>query len=144
MVRGQTGNKTTHRLLNRLWTLAYSGSNAVSAAYRLRAFPHPMEHGVTLITSRTTPRSAVWLYYKHKAAVQSQQLSIVVLNEQCAPSPAVAPPSPPPIAVSTRSAPPLCISMGGAGHALRHERRIGSGLICCGWAASCRSPQRLG
>lgn len=77
------GNRTTHRLLNRLWTLAYADSSAVSSVYRLRHGYHPMERGVTLITSRTSPRSSLWLYYKHKPAVQSKSVNIVVLNEQC-------------------------------------------------------------
>jgi hypothetical protein len=38
---------------------------------------------VTLITSRTSPRSSLWLYYKHKPAVQNKSVNIVVLNEQC-------------------------------------------------------------
>lgn len=49
------GSKTTHRLLNRLWTLAYASSKDINAIYQKHLRKWPLEPGVTLISSRTEP-----------------------------------------------------------------------------------------
>ena len=56
------GQKTTYRLLNRLWTLGYASSRLVHARYRLNSARYPLEKGVTLISSRTGPRAFVALH----------------------------------------------------------------------------------
>lgn len=47
------GSKTTHRLLNRLWTLAYGSSKEIHGIYQRHKRQWPLEKGVTLISSRT-------------------------------------------------------------------------------------------
>jgi len=77
------GTRTTHRFLNRLWTLAYADSSLVAERYRFSRFPHPMETGVSFVTSRTTPQSSVMMWKKQLALGNLRNdIQILILNEQ--------------------------------------------------------------
>ena len=55
------GKRTTHRLLNRLWTIAYHDGSGINKIYRGGGWP--LEKDVTLISSRTAAENFVRLAY---------------------------------------------------------------------------------
>ena len=66
------GKKTTHRLINRAWTLGYAESKLSRDRYRLGPEKLPLEQGVTLISSRTGPASFIELVKRLRKAARKQ------------------------------------------------------------------------
>jgi len=74
------GKRTTHRLLNRLWTLAYADNKGLSATYRSNARKWPLERGVSLITSRTASENFVTLAEFMAKSMRRRDVTTLPLN----------------------------------------------------------------
>ena len=71
------GKKTTHRLLNRLWTIAYHDGSGINKIYRGGGWP--LEKGVTLISSRTAAENFVRLAYYVKNKLKRKDVQTLFL-----------------------------------------------------------------
>ena len=71
------GKKTTHRLLNRLWTIAYHDGSGINKIYRGGGWP--LEKGVTLISSRTAAENFVRLAYYVKDKLKRKDVQTLFL-----------------------------------------------------------------
>ena len=74
------GKKTTHRLLNRLWTLAYADYKGLNGRYRRWAKKWPLEKGVTLISSRTASENFVALVEYLQKTWRRKDVTSLVMN----------------------------------------------------------------
>ena len=74
------GQKTTARLLNRLWTLGYASSRLVHSRYRLSSNRYPLEKQVTLLSSRTGTRAFKALHSAMRA--RRTDVKVRLLNNQ--------------------------------------------------------------
>jgi hypothetical protein len=74
------GRRTTHRLLNRLWTLAYQDYKGLSGMYRRFAKRWPLEKGVTLISSRTNSDNFVSLAEYLAKTWRRRDVTALVMN----------------------------------------------------------------
>lgn len=81
------GRKTTARLLNRAWTLGYANSREVHPKYRwvprlgARNY-HPLERGVTLISSRTDPANFAALAGFVAGRAQRPDVRVLLLHRR--------------------------------------------------------------
>ena len=71
------GKRTTHRLLNRLWTIAYHDGSGINKIYRGGGWP--LEKGVTLISSRTAAENFVRLAYYVKNKLKRKDVQTLFL-----------------------------------------------------------------
>ena len=74
------GKKTTHRLLNRLWTLAYQDYRGLNNGYRRFAKRWPLEKGVTLISSRTASENFVGMVEYLQKSWRRRDVTSLVMN----------------------------------------------------------------